>query len=81
MHIEMKMNFNIHYSFEKMKYHSLLQAMENNTCVFECFQQKCFQSASQPWDNSEQGKMKVTLHAGPWGSTPQAEATTIALSP
>lgn len=49
----MKMNFNIQYSFEKMKYHSLLQAMENNTCVFECFQQKCFQSASQPWDNSE----------------------------
>ena len=76
MHIEMKMNFNIQYSFEKMKYHSLLQAMENNTCVFECFQ-----SASQPWDNSEWGKMKVTLHAGPWGSTPQAEATTIALSP
>lgn len=79
MHMEMKMNFNIQYSFEKMEYHSLLQAMENNTCVFECFQQN--QSAAQPWDNSEWGKMKVSLHAGPRGATPQAEATTIVLSP
>lgn len=59
----MKMNFNIQYSFEKMNCHSLLQAMENNTCVFECFQQN--QRAAQPWDSSERGKMKVTLHAGP----------------